>query len=241
MRLAVFDRQALGNQLVVSVKCAIEQDQRGARDTLREIRIHLRATRNVEERLWAGEIAHLQPERIARLRAERRTGGLVLHVERDLAGDREGLHRDAGYDRDAPSERQGDVRYMVAVEHIENGIGRQRRQHALGGEEAEGKTFTQAEQTGHVIDIAVGQHHRRDRAGARFLAVARRQLGRRLDLLAQVRRSIEQGPALIRRGLPPARTACGASGPACRRGHRHSCGNCNWLAGSRRRPPSQAP
>src|SRR3546814_4922142 len=56
------------------------------------------------------------------------------------------------------------------------------------------RSLAQGEQPGHVIDVAVGQHHRTDRAVAH--AVARMELAALEDLLAQVGRGVQQDPVL---------------------------------------------
>src|SRR3546814_9350730 len=51
-----------------------------------------------------------------------------------------------------------------------------------------------AEQAGHVVDVAVGQHHGMDRTVPH--ALARMKLAALEDLLAQVGRGVQQHPAL---------------------------------------------
>src|SRR3546814_16600529 len=56
------------------------------------------------------------------------------------------------------------------VQHVEDGVGLQHRQHAPGGVDRQGMALAQAEQAGHVVDVAVGQHHGMDRAVPHALA-----------------------------------------------------------------------
>ena len=91
MRVPVFVDKPLSNQFVVSVERAVEQDQGGAAQAFRQCCVHGCAARNVVERIPAIAIGNLEPERIARLRAEGGPRGLVLHVQRDFARNRERL------------------------------------------------------------------------------------------------------------------------------------------------------
>src|SRR5436190_10382643 len=139
-------------------------------------------------------IADLEAYAVTLARAE--AIARILEVERNLARYRVRLDREATADRDALLQRQGDARDVPAAQHVEDAVGGQRLQYALRCIEREGEAFTQAQETGDVVDIAVGERHSRDRARAHAAAGRRRQRQCGIDLLANVRRGVEEQPLL---------------------------------------------
>lgn len=74
-----------------------------------------------------------------------------------------------------------------------NAVGAQDRQHPVVGVKRERRTLAQRQQAGDRIDLAIGQHHTRDRRVTKQ-ACGRMQPRRGHHLLAQIRRSIDQIP-----------------------------------------------
>ena len=205
-------REALGDHFVIRVERAVEEDQRGALQAPAKVGVDGGAARNVVEGRASGGVADFQADAVALARAE--GGASTLEVQRHLARHRIWLDDQPACHLDGLAERQGDARYGLGAQHVEDAVGRQCVEHALRGVKGEDHALAQAQEAGHVIDIAVGQHHGGDRARAQAAIGARRQLRRGGELLAQVGRGVEQHPALPVPGSRPARTACARANPA---------------------------
>jgi hypothetical protein len=85
------------------------------------------------------------------------------------------------------------ARHHIGRERAEYRIAVERRQRVLRAEQREGLALAQIQQASGLIDLAAAQHHCLDRAAAQR---ARMQRWRGGKLRAQVRRSVEQRPAL---------------------------------------------
>ncbi len=94
--------------------------------------------------------------------------------------------------REGPVERLHLSRDDLTIEHLEDRVGVKHAVDTLRRVDGQRLPFAQREQTRNDIDIAAGQHHTGDRTVTQPLA--RMQCGCVIDLLAQVRRGIEQIP-----------------------------------------------
>ena len=154
--------------------------------------------------------ARLAPDR-GRPCPARRTAGSVSPADLDWLVERRAMARD-----------------VARIEHVEDRVARERVENRAGRVKLERLALAQRQQAGDVVDVAIGQHDRRDRAMPRRRF--RMQRRRRQDLLAQVGRGVEQDPALPvgadrERALraPARRRICSPGTPADRQALFH-CG-----------------
>ncbi len=93
MRAPGLAQEALLDHLVVGEEGAVEEDDGGALQALGERLVDGGAAGDIEEGLLGRRIADLEADGVAFLRPEIVAGGGILQIERDLAGDGEGLDR----------------------------------------------------------------------------------------------------------------------------------------------------
>ena len=154
----------------------------------------------------------------------------VAHEARRVAADRERHDlerrgRPAGAEREAAAGLERvPAHAAVAVEDPQEGVvGRQRAPDRLGAPELQRLgALAQDQQAGGVVDLGVGQHHAGDRARA---DAVRGRLAQQLELLADVRRGVDEEPRPVARphgerglGARDGRGAPLAHGPAGRAG-----------------------
>ena len=94
------------------------------------------------------------------------------------------------------AERRRGARNNARREHIENAISFERVEDALRSVDRQRLRLAQAEEARDMVDIAVRQGDRFDRARTRAVLGGRGQLRRRCDLLAQIGRGVEEKPVL---------------------------------------------
>ena len=185
------------DHLVVRPERAVHEENIRAIDPSAKRRRHPGAIGEIDDPAAAG--LDLEPERVTgRGRRVEQRSGRGLGIERHLArcqkrpepkaepaalpiGRLEGLVRQHG----PPLDQR-------RIEHAEDRVRLQRCQHIGVGIEPERRALAQMQEPHHRIDIGIGEHHRVDRARAQAVPRPEHPVG--LDLLAQVRRSVDQEP-----------------------------------------------
>ena len=169
MRWPVLSSSPAFDHLVVGVERAVEEHELGALQPFDHRAVEMSAAWNVEEARTRGRIADLQPHGVAGLRAVTGAGRGIFEVERDLAGNGKRLDHEAevfgrALELDRLVERQLATRHDASGEDIEDGVCADHLMHAVGGVHRKRLHFAQMDQAGNVIDIAVGDGDRLDRA-----------------------------------------------------------------------------
>ncbi len=108
---------------------------------------------------------------------------VAFHVERNLARDGKEARGQPRQQRDIGIERHAPTIDLFGVQRTEDRIGRQHIENIARRMKRERSLLAQSQKARDVIDIPIGQQHRRDRCVAQR---ARVQCGRILQLLPNV-------------------------------------------------------
>src|SRR5579871_210451 len=197
-RLPGFVREAGCDQLIIAPYRAVEEHERRARNPRPQLVGHLSAGRQKIEipgrRLVGNAKAQSVPNAIFNT--------LALQIPGALARDREGQNFDSAARSIGKHRLEGLVNLdclpldVSFAQHVEDTVRLQRLENLGMRIDGKRRALAHGQQSGNGVDLAIGQDHARDRRVTK-LAPGGMQLWRRDQLLAQVRRRVDQKPVMI--------------------------------------------